>query len=134
MFFYSINSVDLKIMATSAQLYVTKFYLPWPLAVQLCHAQRNFQFHKTETWRYFHGQLWCTHGLLPQPKWFTGSPTNCKQQCLNQIRQAFINVPEKGEKIFFAWKHIVQRDVCFENFGKPEQICKFPGIIGLHIQ
>jgi len=56
MFFYSINSVDLKIMATSAQLYVTKFYLPWPLAVQLCHAQRNFQCHKTETSRYFHGQ------------------------------------------------------------------------------
>ena len=74
------------------------------------------------------------HGLLPQPKWFTGSPTNCKQQCLDQIRQAFINIPEKGEKIFFALKHIVQRDACFENFGKPEQICKFPGIIVLQIQ
>ena len=67
MYFYSINSVDLKIMATSAQLYVTKFYLPWPLAVQLCHAQRNFQCHKTETSRYFHvsydARMVCCHNL-----------------------------------------------------------------------
>ena len=41
---------------------------------------------------------------------------------------------QKKEKQYFLRKNIVQRDVCFENFGKPEQICKSPGIIALQIQ
>ena len=71
--------------------------------------------------------------VCPQSKWFTGSP-----QIANNSASIKFGKPssmfQKKEKEYFLRKNIVQRDVCFENFGKPEQICKFPGIIVLQIQ
>ena len=111
MFFYSINSVNLKIMATSAQLYVTKFYLPWPHAVQLCHAQRNFNATKLRLQDISmvsnDARMVCCHNLSG----LQAAPQIANNSASIKFGKPSSTFQKKGEK-YFLRENILYKGMC----------------------